>query len=290
MNINYLRYFKEVCRHGSITKASEAVHVSQPSVTAAIKDLEKEFGIQLFFRTNSKIFLTPEGNKFLELTDSLLKEIDTFYLSSKELGESPSSTLRLGIPAVLGTFFFRKIVPGFQLANPGIRLDIIEVPTVTGIHMIDESSLDFLIGIEDEETKTFCDLELLFKTELYFAVSKDNPLSKEPIIEKQMIKEQPFVIISKGSYHYNAISKHFCTAGTPLNVVLQSNQVSTIRYMLENDYAATIIYKEVFAGNDNIKCIPLADPIDANIGIFWRKNSYITSAMKTFISYLKQLH
>lgn len=289
MNINYLRYFKEVCKQGGITKASEIIHVSQPSVTAAIKDLEKEFGIQLFFRTSSKITLTPEGKNFLELTENLLNDIDAFYTAAKELGDNPNVVLRLGIPAVLGTFFFKKIVPGFQNANPGIRLDIIEVPTVTGVHMLEESALDFIIGIEDSSTKSFCASELLFKTELVFATSINNPLAKETTIEKDMLQNNPFVVISKGSYHYNAIATHFCSSGTPLNVVLQSNQVSTIRYMLENDFASTIIYKEIFANSDTIKCVPLAEPIPANVGIFWRKNSFVTSAMKTFISYAKKI-
>lgn len=76
MNLNHLQYFLETCRYGSITKASEVCHISQPSITAAINNLEKELGAKLFDRVNNRLRLTVVGEGFKDLTEEFLKTFD----------------------------------------------------------------------------------------------------------------------------------------------------------------------------------------------------------------------
>lgn len=65
MKLHQLRYFQEVCRQHSITKAAEELHISQPAVSAAIRELEEEFGLKLFKRSHKKLVLTTEDPIFL---------------------------------------------------------------------------------------------------------------------------------------------------------------------------------------------------------------------------------
>ncbi|WP_027400504.1 LysR family transcriptional regulator [Anaerovorax odorimutans] len=284
MNINHLRYFLAVCEYGNITKAADKVHMSQPSVTAAIKYLENKYGFRLFTRSHNHVVLTEEGKEFLNLTKHLINECDDFESRALELGQQKDIILKIGMPAVLGSFFYKKIIPDFEIKNPGIHLKIEEVPTIAGTKHLEDSRLDLLIGITDKTTYANCDSSLIFKTELQLAVNSKSPLANCKSVTEDMLTDYPFVIISEGSYHYRIIMSRFeCK---PINIVLHSNQVSTIKYMLENDYAITIIYKEIFNDNPKICTIPLETPITANVNVFWRKGSYRTTAMKTFISYL----
>lgn len=77
MKISQMEYFSCVCRCGSITKAAKELHISQPSVTAAVHELEKELGVNLFLRRNNKIQLTEEGWFVQERIDGILKSMDT---------------------------------------------------------------------------------------------------------------------------------------------------------------------------------------------------------------------
>ena len=86
---------------------------------------------------------------------------------------------------------------------------------------------------------------------------------------------------------YDAIESAF--VDIDLNIIMHSSQRSTIEYMVSNNIASTIIYKDVFKNNEDICCIPLEKNIDANSHVFWQKNTYVSSAMKTFISYITQL-
>ena len=111
LNINHLHYFEEVCRQGSITKAAEVCHISQPSITAAINGLEKELGYKIFYRANNRLHLTDEGESFKILTSKFLKDFADYYTQACDVADSKKAVIRLGVPSVLGTFFFERIIP-----------------------------------------------------------------------------------------------------------------------------------------------------------------------------------
>ncbi len=283
MNINHLRYFQEVCKYNNITKASEAVHVSQPSITAAIKELENELGYQLFNRVNNRISLTDDGMAFLTKAKNFVNTYDNFHKEALDIGDKTHVVLKVGIPPVLGTFMFKKFFPAFEKQHPNIRLQMFEVGTISGLKRLNEGSLDFLIGAMNETTYPQCDSKLIFKTKFGLAVSKDNPLSKVPFASKEMICRQPFIIFPKGSYHYTAITGHF--KEHPLNIIMEASQISTIKYIVENNFAVTITYQESFDATAKIVHVPLEEPIKANVSVLWRKNAYVSNAMKAFIAY-----
>lgn len=283
MNINHLRYFQEVCKYNNITKASEAVHVSQPSITAAIKELENELGYQLFNRVNNRISLTDDGLSFLVKSKTFVNTYDNFHKEALDIGNKTHVVLKVGIPPVLGTFMFKKFFPDFEQQHPNIRLQMFEIGTISGVKRLNEGGLDFLIGAMDQIAYAQCDSKSIFRTQFGLAVSASSPLAKEPFASKEMICKQPFIIFPKGSYHYTAITEHF--KDHPLNIIMEASQISTIKYIVENDFAVTITYQESFDAAAKIVHIPLETPINANVSVLWRKNAYISNAMKAFISY-----
>lgn len=283
MNINHLRYFQEVCKYNNITKASEAVHVSQPSITAAIKELENELGYQLFNRVNNRISLTDDGAAFLEKAKTFINSYDNFHKEALDIGNKTDITLKVGIPPVLGTFMFKKLFPHFEELHPNIKLQMFETGTMSGLKRLNEGSLDFLIGAMDDTAYPQCDSKQIFSTEFSLAVGENSPLAKEKAASKELISKQPLIIFPKGSYHYTSITKHF--KDFPLNILMEASQISTIKYIVENNYAVTITYQETFDANAKIVHIPLEEPIKSNINLLWRKNSYVSNAMKSFIAY-----
>lgn len=187
----------------------------------------------------------------------------------------------------MGTFFFKRIIPKFSELYPEIGLNVFEIATIDGIKMLGNAELDLMLGIKSKSCYTNCGSKEIFSTELRLAVSKDNPLAKEESISAGMLEGLPMVIISKGSYHYKQILDTF--HDVDLNIIMHSSQISTIKYMVAENVAAAIIYKDVFASNPNIRCVPLERPMPAHVHVLWQKNVYQTFAMRAFISYITRL-
>ena len=103
MKISQMEYFSCVCQCGSITKAAKELHISQPSVTTAVHELEKELGVNLFLRRNNKIQLTEEGRFVQERIDGILKSMDTL---NRDLNDfvGQKNHIRLGVPLQIGSF------------------------------------------------------------------------------------------------------------------------------------------------------------------------------------------
>ncbi|MFR5733058.1 MAG: LysR family transcriptional regulator [Clostridium sp.] len=124
--------FSCVCRCGSITKAAKELHISQPSVTAAVHELEKELGVNLFLRRNNKIQLTEEGWFVQERIDGILKSMDTL---NRDLNDfvGQKNHIRLGVPLQIGSF----LLP-LCLANSGgnIRISVWRLKRASAIDIV----------------------------------------------------------------------------------------------------------------------------------------------------------
>ncbi|MDR0424089.1 MAG: substrate-binding domain-containing protein [Clostridiales Family XIII bacterium] len=219
------------------------------------------------------------------MLETFMASFDNFYNEALELGQNRKTTLTVGMPAILGSFFFERLIPKFEEANPGIHLTIHETPTLIGLKMIKENLLDLFIGIIEKEDPSY-DCKLIFETNLVFWASREHPLASEKVIKGSDLRNQPFIMVPQGSYHFKVISRQY--ENIPLNVVMHSNQLPTIRYMLKN-LAVTILYEQVFENDDAFCKIPLSEPLPAKIGVFWKKNTYLTDAMRAFVRFIKSI-
>ena len=104
MKLTQLEYFCVAARYHNITKAANELFVTQPSVSNAIKSLEEEFGVNLFYRHNNKLTLTPEGEKFYKSAEELLAHADAVTSEFYELRKQVTP-IRIGIPPMLGTIY-----------------------------------------------------------------------------------------------------------------------------------------------------------------------------------------
>lgn len=108
MTLTQLEYFCMVCRYRSITRAADALFVSQPTISTSIRDLEKEFHLKLFNHGKNRISLTKDGESFYQKAEYILKQTQELYndFSNSEENRRP---LRIGIPPMISTVFFQEL-------------------------------------------------------------------------------------------------------------------------------------------------------------------------------------
>lgn len=282
--MNQLKYFKAVCKHNNITKAAEELHIAQPSISNAIKELEKEFDVPLLDRKNKKITLTSEGLYFLNKANHLLNCLDNFQNEMLDLGVKKKHRIKIGIPSIMGTFLLPQIFSCFHEIHRDIHLEFFEYASIDAAKMLTDDVIDLAFILLDDESSKHFETKKILETEVCFCVNIKNTLSSEKIITFNQVKNTPLVLLLEGSYHYKVISKKYKENNATPMIILHSNQLSSLKYFVENNMAATFLYKEIFKEDPHIVSIPLKDPIKTKIGLIWKKNKYLCESTKIFIN------
>ena len=140
MKLVQLEYFCAVCRYHSITRAAEELYVTQPTISVAIRELEKELKLRLFHHEKNRISITQEGEAFYRRAEAVLKETRAMVTEFSSLGEK-ETPIRIGIPPLISTVFFPAMSDRFQ-EKTGLAVQLFEYGSVKACRMVQEESLD----------------------------------------------------------------------------------------------------------------------------------------------------
>lgn len=168
MNLKQLTYFVAIAEHGSILKASQAVHVSQPAVSAQIKLLEEELGVQLFERRSDGVLLTPEGQEFLGHANQVLSSVESARESMRVYRATEVGRVSVGVPGSLISLLTVPLVEEVQKQLPGVQLRVVSGLSGHIQRWISDGTLDFGL-VYGRTPPVGLDIEPLLVEELFVA-------------------------------------------------------------------------------------------------------------------------
>ena len=285
MELRQLQYFQMVCQLNSITQAAKKLYVTQPSITNSIKNLEKELSSVLFDRSKKQLFPTAEGKVFLKRVDEILRQVDNAASEMKDYQDLKKGILTIGIPPMIGTFIFPKVLIKFKKLYPNIKLNIIEYGSIETRQMIEKGDLDLGLIIVDSESKLLASLPIL-NSELFVCLKKEHPLSKQSTITFKDIESEPIILLKEGFYIRQKILESFNEYNIQPNIILSSNHLETVKGLIISGVGISFLLKEIVEDNDKITKIPLSTAIPIKIALVWRKNRYLSNASKAFVDFL----
>lgn len=292
MNLNQLKYFQAACIYNSITKAAEHLNVSQPSVSVAIKELESELGVNLFKREKSKLFITKEGEFFLNRVNKILTDINDLNLTMQGMGKHNSSVIKLGVPPIIGVCLFPKIFTEYKRSHPCVEFELYEEYHLALRKMVEDNIIDFSFTIIDDNYNDNNNLIIDFITELEvcFCVKKDNPLAGKKAISIDLIKDEPVVFYKIDSYHYKILIKLYEKYNYKPNIVFSTNRPRFIKDYIMNNNVSAFLEKSLISENDNIVPISFEEPIMIKTGLVWKKHRTMFKYYKSFHDFVLELY
>lgn len=194
MKIVQLEYFCAVSRYHSITQAAQKFYVTQPAISNAIRELEKEFSINLFTRSKNHLSLTKEGELFYQKASTLLEHIEQTSSQLYDLGKQ-IAPVRIGIPPLLSTIFFPDMLLQFKNAYPHIPLELFEYGSIRAATLVQEEVMDLaLVNMH------------FYGAFLYSALlEEDSDLVKIPVMP--LIEQDIGLVWKKGKYINSSVGK-----------------------------------------------------------------------------------
>ena len=198
MEIRQLRHFVAAVEAGNLRKASEDVHITHPAMSMSMKNLEKSLGTKLLIKDRRGVQMTYAGELFLKAAHSILRQIDDLQTALLSTHESPTGTVRLGIPYGANNAFAAPLYKIINEKLPGVRLEIEEGNTIILERLYEQNLIDIMINYDCLE-KMDQKIEPLFVEHLYFVTAYDEKLDSDAKITSKELSILP-IVCSPGTH------------------------------------------------------------------------------------------
>lgn len=239
MKLQQLRYFEATCRLGSISRAAESLHVSQPSVSMAIRDLEREFGVSLIARRYQGFSLTEEGAILRELAESLLRHADHVYDRMQALGRQ-RRPVRLGVPPMIGTALLPTLYRRLADRYPDLLLATEELGTKTLIRDLRENVLDMAFVSHYAPLPTEFEAVPVTDMEVVWCTLPDHSLAGKDRISIPQLEDEPLVFFHSNFSLRERVMQQFEDAGITPHILHATEQLSTVQSLIRSGTATRL--------------------------------------------------
>lgn len=271
MEIRVLRYFLKIAHEENITKAAAYLHVSQPTLSRQIKDLEEELGKKLFVRSNYSIKLTEEGMLLRKRAEDILDMVDKTTAEFKSLDEINGGDIYIGSAESEGIKYFLRSVKNLQKKYPRIRYHIYSSATDSISERLDRGLLDFAIIVQEVDPEKYNYIKLPTVDSWGLLMRKDSPLAKKELICHEDLYSLP-LICSRQSMS-EEMPKWLGDDISKLNIVATYDLLFNASMMVREGLGYALGFdKLIYTGSDSELCFrPLKPTLVSPMYIIWKK-------------------
>lgn len=287
MELRVLRYFLTVAREGSITKAANFLHVTQPTLSRQLKDLEQDLGKKLFIRRSHSISLTNEGILLKKRAEEIIYMTDKLKTEFSSMKETVSGDVYIGGGETDAIRHIARIVKELQISYPNVRYHLYSGNEEDVTDRLDRGMLDFGILIEPANLSKYNHLKIPAKDLWGVVMRKDSPLAEKATIQAEDLFSLPLICsrqVMNQTYSKNEFADWFGENLDKLNVVTTYNLAYNASIMVEEGigYAITLDKIVNTSGESNLCFKPLEPRLESGLNLVWKKHQVFSAASDLF--------
>jgi LysR family transcriptional regulator, hydrogen peroxide-inducible genes activator len=306
MNLNQLKYVLAVARQKNFGRAAKVCHVSQPSLSVAVKNLEEELGVILFERFKSEIRITSHGEKILTQIQKSLEEIERIRVIA-EAGTDPlSGQLRLGAILTIGPYLFPNMIPSFHESAPRMKLLVEENFTSVLTERLKRGEVDAIfIALPFQEHGV--EVSPLYDEPFVAAVPAGHPWQDRQDLTGEELAKDDLILLGKGNCFRDQVLE-ICpecmrmedTVSGPGNII-EGSSLETIRHMIATGAGISVLpitsvnsllcSTSVCPAKENrlVRYIPFVDPVPSRrVALAWRSSFPHQKIIDTLVSAIRK--
>lgn len=286
MTLLQIQYFRAVAQTGNITNAADELYVSRPAISRAMRDLEREFGIALFWRSNTGLALTEAGCAFYEACNDIQNRIDCLEAQLAQIKvQNRQQDIRLGLTPLTGTAVFPKFYQAFRDAYPSAHIVTMEHGHNQARMMLEDGSMDASFTTHTEGLSENVSSMELTQIQLVFCVSPSHPLAGRSCVSIHDIQDEPLVYLSEGMQREKEMLKRYRQIGRTPNVVLRMGQINALRTVVAEGIAAAILLQGSIDDGNEVIGIPFDPPAKFHISLIWNRRSEEREGVKAMLNF-----
>jgi LysR family cyn operon transcriptional activator len=257
MLLRHLRYLLAVADHGGFTRAAEALHVSQPTLSQQIRQLEETLGVNLFDRTSRTVKPTDAGAAYIECARRVLVELEAGKRALHDVKDLSRGSLRLAMTPTFMAYLVGPLVRDYVAQFPNIHLEIFELSMDDIEAGLLDDSLDVAIAFTQVRN---ADIESIpaFTETLGVMVGRDHPLYESQVaLSAEQVAQLDFALLAPGFVTRTRINEYFAQEQITPKVVIEVNSVNTLLEVIRHTAIATILPEPIATQDRALRKIPL---------------------------------
>ena len=274
MNFRILQYFLTVAREGNITKAAELLHITQPTLSRQLMQLEEEMGVQLFERSQHRIKLTQAGELLVHRGKDILEMVEKTELELKDTESNLHGNIAFGAGELNNINLLGDILRAFQTQYPEVTFDIFTNTTDIMQERMEKGLLDISLAVEPIDVEN------------YDYIGADSPLAAKEKIEVADLIGKPLLLPSRLQVRSKIL--HWLSGSiAQMHIVGTCNLVGNAVMLTERNgyYSVGVCYMPVLESSVCFR--PLEPAIEQRVVLAWRKGAKQSRTVQRFIQFAK---
>ena len=285
MNLRQLEIFLAVAEKLSFVKASAALYIAQSAVSIAIQKLEDELDLKLFSRNNKRVELTAEGEALLRHADKIMSQTREAKLELAEMSELKRGEVKLGMPAMLASYFFPSYLVDFKRQYPNIKITIIDEGTKLIRQHLDQGVIDMGI-ISLDEANDDIESHPILHEEMLLCLSRTHPLARRQSVKFSELKDQHLILNREGYFLREIVNRMCKQHKLEPKIDFEINLVQLMKTLVLSDLGISFCLRSVLKEETELVGIPFNPKLELNFGIAWKQNNYLSKANRAFADFM----
>lgn len=282
MTLLQMQYFCEVCRNGSTLKASQALNVSQSTVSTAIRTLEAELGVVLFERTSKGLIPNEAGSYFLKRSQKILRETEALSSGMGQLFTA-RRPIRLGIPVILNFVYWVDLYFELKQTFPDMEFEVVNRTVPVLLDMLKNHALDGVLVLRQQREDWPYSLILKESQHSYVSMSVSHPLAGRPILSYLDLLPYPVLGYNGDTLKTQLLQREYQKYGAELKYAQRFDQLSTLIQFLRKNAGIAFLTRKLTNSYPDLTSIPLEEEEGPFITyLVWSKYSILNNLPKRF--------
>lgn len=293
MELRVLKYFLTIAGEQNISRAADIIHITQPTLSRQIKELEDELGVELFDRSkqNRKFLLTDEGTRFYnyarEIVDLSEKTIEEFRTNNSEL----YGKIYIGAGETASISTVAKAFYNIKKNHPRLEINLFSADAFTISERLDKGLCDFGVFIGYNNIEKYNHLVLPQKNIWGLLTHKDNPFAKLKSIRRENLLEhyEP-VMISQQAQLKKELMEWFGGSTENFNLIGTYNLLYNASIFIKENICSALTLDGIIdtSSESNLRFIPLEPPIYSEVVLVWKKGMKLSKQAQTMLDEVKK--
>ncbi|SGY85575.1 Transcriptional regulator, LysR family [Moritella viscosa] len=284
LNSKILHYFATIVAQGSYTKAAEHLGIAQSALSIAMRKFEDQIGMPLLIRSSKGVVVTKEGEVLLVHSKDILTRITDAETALNDLRGLDQGEVSIGIPGMMGSYFFPEILMAFKFKYPHLNLSIVEAGTQTIKEKLLSGELDLGVIVDDHVPESL-HVQYLIRPQMVAAVGKNHALADTRSVTYADFFTHELVMFKAGYFHREVIDGLCKANNMTANYSFETNLITMILNIVKNEFAITALLELVTDQEEDVKGIPFDPPIYLDLALAWRKDGYLSLANRRFVEF-----